>query len=163
MGCPCEGEKYYELVWGGPAELSSLVAGFGSAAGSAGGSADFNSLKDKNKTDDDDGKVSPATIKKMIKKYGKLGPNSTWKPKHDRKKKRAAVDLKLAEKVEDVALRLRFLSSARCERMTQLSLLTATVHALQSGPRRMLQRSLRRSPKTLKMHIGRTSKRTDTR
>lgn len=105
MGCPCEGEKYYELVWGGPAELSSLVAGFGSAAGSAGGSADFNSLKDKNKTDDDDGKVSPATIKKMIKKYGKLGPNSTWKPKHDRKKKRAAVALKLAEKVEDVAFK----------------------------------------------------------
>jgi len=100
MGCPCEGEKYHDIVWGG--DLSKL------AVGSAAGAADFKMGLPKPGSDDakDQGRsMSEADIKKYVEKYGKLGPQSQWQPKHDKKLKKARRSLKLATKMEDAAFK----------------------------------------------------------
>jgi len=107
MGCPCEGEKYYELVWGSPESMSATLGAFGSAsspnnaAGSGAGAGTFESVADAkddgNKVDDPNKRVSKSTVKKMVKKYGKLGPNSSWTKKHDIRKARAKRALKSAQ------------------------------------------------------------------
>jgi len=105
LGCPCEGEKYHDLVFQNAGKLSKLE---GFAAGSGAGSAmEFLSgaggsgRKSKGQGDEIDSKE----FKRMLKKYGKLGPNSTWQPKHDKKKKRAKQALKRAELVENAAFK----------------------------------------------------------
>jgi len=100
LGCPCEGEKYYDLV-------SKMLAGPGSGAGmefeSASGSGAGASGSGAGK--EDGGRISSKEFKRMLKKYGKLGPNSTWKPKHDQQKRKAKKELRKAELIENAAFK----------------------------------------------------------
>jgi len=92
LGCPCHGEKYYSNVWN-PKKVSAFPqASKGSGSGKK--------KKGCNPTDpeqncDDDPKFG---IKAMLKKYGKLGPQSSWTPTHEKKRQDAKKDLKVAER-----------------------------------------------------------------
>lgn len=122
MGCPCPGEKYTDMV-DNPKRMHELVAmgaaaaakaeaarkaaaarGSGSAGsdasdgeGSGEGSGDGDIDDDEEGGSKSGGKLDSETFKKMVAKYGKLGPNSSWKPHDDRFLKSAGLALKAAE------------------------------------------------------------------
>lgn len=99
MGCPCPGEKYYDLVQDNPgkfAEAAHVVATASNHTvnGTHGPSAGNPDMKP----------VSSLEAK-MIKKYGKPGPSSVWQPKHEKDLKRAHKALKRATAAEDAAFK----------------------------------------------------------
>jgi len=100
MGCPCEGQKYHDLVFQNAGHLSQQP---GFAMGSAAGSAATMHFGVKGKGKSQDASLSMAEFRRILKKYGKLGPNSSWQPKHEKKKGRARKALKQAEVKEHAA------------------------------------------------------------
>lgn len=120
IACPCEGEKYYEIIQSNAgkledafqeqanaeaasaaaakAEMEALAAQASSYGSGAGGAAA--SLANK-ALDSNAHHSSWATFKKMLAKYGQLGPQSTWQPIHDVRLKLADGALKRAQRLED--------------------------------------------------------------
>jgi len=107
LGCPCKGEKYYEYVWNpafaSGAAFASGGATFGSGASYHSGGSKLPCDPSGNSNCDDDPKHG---IKAMIKKYGKLGPNSSWTKMHEAKKKDAKHKLDVATQKADAAFKV---------------------------------------------------------
>merc|ERR1711977_397695 len=89
LGCPCIGEKYYEDVWN-PKTPEPQATGNATKSGKKKGC----NPTDPTQNCDNDPKFG---IKAMLKKYGKLGPNSSWTKRHEKKKDNAKSDVKVAE------------------------------------------------------------------
>jgi hypothetical protein len=92
LGCPCVGEKYHDDVWN--PKKPAAAAGSGSGSGSGSGKKKGCNPTDPTQNCDGDPKFG---IKAMLKKYGKLGPNSSWTKMHENMKKEAHTELKVAE------------------------------------------------------------------
>jgi len=103
MGCPCEGEKYFEIVQDNPGNLAKALNEPPPPPENANATAPAEKTQAQKEAAADS---SFATYKKMLAKYGKPGPNSGWTPAHDKQKNRAAKNLKKAEKLEDKMLTL---------------------------------------------------------
>merc|ERR1711934_952346 len=107
LGCPCKGEKYYEYVWNpafaSGAAFASGGATFGSGASYHSGGSKLPCDPSGNSNCDNDPKHG---IKAMIKKYGKLGPNSSWTKMHEAKKKDAKHKLDVATQKADAAFKV---------------------------------------------------------
>merc|ERR1712216_716406 len=90
MGCPCIGEKYYNRVWNpqGPPPPP------GPAGNNTNSTKPKCSPTDPDSPCDDDPKFG---IKAMLKKYGKLGPESSWQAIHEKMRQEAKRNLKMAE------------------------------------------------------------------
>jgi len=90
MGCPCIGEKYYNRVWNpqGPPPPP------GPAGNNTNSTKPKCSPTDPDSPCDDDPKFG---IKAMLKKYGKLGPESSWQAIHEKMRQEAKRNLKIAE------------------------------------------------------------------
>merc|ERR1711981_1362857 len=101
LGCPCQGEKYYKFVWNPTkAAMPAPGPGSGSGSGKKGPGCDPSGTKDC----DDDPRFG---IKAMLKKYGKLGPNSSWVVNgNERKMGRAKGKLKIATIQADAAFKI---------------------------------------------------------
>lgn len=120
IACPCEGEPYFLDVQNNAgrlaehfgeqrdaeqaeankakAEMEKLAAQASSYGSDAAASLNNKAL------DSDAHHSSWATFKKMRAKYGKLGPQSTWQPRHESQLKHAKNSLKVAQKIEDQAM-----------------------------------------------------------
>jgi len=107
MGCPCHGNKYYQYTWNPnrgvpslgmrPKPMATTNAGSGSGSG-----------KSKKSGCSPDPKVpcdnSPRYgLKAMLAKYGKIGPESSWTPAHEKQRGKAKSAVKIAEKDADAA------------------------------------------------------------
>jgi len=101
IGCPCEGEPYhYECI----DHAGSLAKYFHESAVAAAAEAKATTSAAANATHGPDSEAhhsSYATFKKMLAKYGKLGPNSAFTPRHEEQLKRAKPALKRAEILEE--------------------------------------------------------------
>jgi len=109
LGCPCQGEKYYNYVQ----TTSGGSAGYGSGAAAKpayGSGASFQSggshppCDPSGKANCDDHPTQG--IKAMIKKYGKIGPNSSWTKMHEAQKKDAKHKLDVATQKADAAFKV---------------------------------------------------------
>lgn len=101
LGCPCIGEKYYNNIWNrGPNGEMPVSKGSGSGSGKQ-------SCMMKHPDDPEmcmsDAELTALT-KRMIKKYGKLGPNSTWTKQKEAELNQAAREVLIAMKDEHFAL-----------------------------------------------------------
>merc|ERR1712072_7596 len=99
LGCPCIGEKYYNVVW-------KIGMGNGSGSGMSAAHKHRNCMKKH--PNEPELCMSEADLRKltkrMIKKYGKLGPNSSWTKQHEAELNQAARAVLVAMKDEHYAL-----------------------------------------------------------
>jgi len=117
MGCPCPGEKYYELVHTSVGPLSASpnmsdvnqteVADMLNSTNQNGTetAAEKAARKAKIEAAKANARADSHLVKKMKKKYGKPGPNSSWQRRHDIELKRARINLKNAKATEDAAFK----------------------------------------------------------
>lgn len=114
MGCPCPGEKYYELVHESAATGVDISKSPNMSDVNASTVAEMlNSTNHtaSNRTSDHAAKLkrmkSDANlVKRMKKKYGRPGPNSSWQPRHEGEMKRATTALKRATLEENAAFKV---------------------------------------------------------
>jgi len=103
MGCPCPGEKYYNLVFENMGSLESNLSSSVNASAQAMLNATEHTahMKKMNAS-----KADSNLVKRMRKKYGKLGPNSSWQAHHEAEKRRAKVALKAATAKEETLFKM---------------------------------------------------------
>lgn len=100
MGCPCPGEKYYNLVTEGNIETNANMSAVNETANEMLNATAHAERQRRLNATRAAAAADSALVKRMRAKYGKLGPNSAWQPHHEHEVLRAKQALKSATVTE---------------------------------------------------------------
>jgi len=108
IGCPCEGEKYHLVCQDHAGRIAQYFheESIAKAAEAKAAAKAANATAHASGPDSEAHHNSYATYKKMLAKYGKLGPNSVFTPAHEDQRKRAKKAFIAAEILEEKAMEL---------------------------------------------------------